>query len=56
MRNFRIDLATKINYKEIEEIFKINVFANKEILDYLIKNKIKSNGNWYFIWCNAEEG
>lgn len=38
----KIDLATKINYKEIEEIFKINVFANKEIIDYLIKNKIKS--------------
>jgi len=33
---------SKINYSEINEIFKVNVFANKEILDYLIIKKIKT--------------
>lgn len=32
-----------IKYKKLEEIFKINVFANKEIIDYFISKKIKVN-------------
>lgn len=38
----QIKNISKINYREINEIFKINVFANKEILDYLIIKKIKT--------------
>tara|TARA_Y100000590_G_C15737087_1_gene1018950 strand:- start:3403 stop:4104 length:702 start_codon:yes stop_codon:yes gene_type:complete len=38
----KIKRINKIHFNEINEIFKINVFANKEILDYLIKNKIKT--------------
>mgnify|MGYP006131942583 FL=1 len=30
----------KIKYEELNEIFKINVFANKEILDFFVENKI----------------
>ncbi len=35
----KIKKINEINYKEIEEIFKINVFANKEILDFLLEKK-----------------
>ena len=38
----KIKKINEINYKEIEEIFKINVFANKEILDFLLEKKIKT--------------
>ena len=37
----KIDLMKNIKLKEIKEIFKINVFSNKKIIDYLIKKKIK---------------
>ena len=37
----KIDLTKNIKLKEIDEIFRINVFSNKKILDYLIKKKIK---------------
>ena len=30
----KIKKINQVNYKEIEKIFKVNVFANKEILDY----------------------
>ena len=30
----------KIRYEDLNEIYKINVFANKEILDFFIENKI----------------
>lgn len=33
----------KVKYNQIEEIFKINVFANKEIIDFLISKKIEVN-------------
>jgi|TARA_B100000780_G_scaffold279194_1_gene256351 NAD(P)-dependent dehydrogenase (short-subunit alcohol dehydrogenase family) len=32
----------KIKYDEINEILKVNVFANKEILDFFIEKKIKT--------------
>ena len=38
----KIDKIEKINNKSLDTIFKINVFANKEIIDFLIKNKIKT--------------
>tara|TARA_A100001011_G_scaffold388418_1_gene467988 strand:+ start:4896 stop:5600 length:705 start_codon:yes stop_codon:yes gene_type:complete len=38
----KIDKIEKINNKNLDTIFKINVFANKEIIDFLIKNKIKT--------------
>ena len=37
----KIDLTKNIKLKEIKKIFKINVFSNKQIIDYLIKKKIK---------------
>ena len=37
----KIDLIKNIKLKEINKIFKINVFSNKQIIDYLIKKKIK---------------
>ena len=37
----KIDLTKNIKLQEINEIFKINVFSNKQIIDYLIKKKIK---------------
>jgi len=37
----KIDLIKNIKLKEVNKIFKINVFSNKKILDYLIKKKIK---------------
>ena len=37
-----IKKITSINVKELEKVFKINFFSNKEILDYLIINKIKT--------------
>ena len=37
-----IKRITSINVKELEKVFKINFFSNKEILDYLIINKIKT--------------
>ena len=38
----KIKNIEKISFNEIDEIFKINVFANKEVIDYLVKNKIKT--------------
>jgi benzil reductase ((S)-benzoin forming) len=38
----KIDLMKNIKLKEIKEIFKINVFSNKKIIDYLIKKNIKT--------------
>ena len=38
----KIKKINQVNYKEIEEIFKVNVFANKEILDYFFEKKIKT--------------
>ncbi len=38
----KINNISKISFNEINEIFKINVFANKEVLDYFVKNKIKT--------------
>ena len=38
----KIKKINQVNYKEIDEIFKVNVFANKEILDYLFEKKIKT--------------
>ena len=37
-----IKKITEIKFNELEEIFKINFFSNKEILDYLIINKINT--------------
>ena len=37
----KIDLTKNIKLQEINEIFKINVFSNKQIIDYLIKKKLK---------------
>lgn len=37
-----IKKITSIKVKELEKVFKINFFSNKEILDYLIINKIKT--------------
>jgi NAD(P)-dependent dehydrogenase (short-subunit alcohol dehydrogenase family) len=37
----KIDLMKNIKLKEIKQIFKINVFSNKKIIDYLIKKKIR---------------
>ena len=39
--NFKsIKNINKIKYEDLNEIFKINVFANKEILDFFVENKI----------------
>ena len=38
----KIKNINKISFSEIDEIFKINVFSNKEILDYFIENNIKT--------------
>ena len=32
----------RVKYKEVEEILKVNVFANKEIIDFLIEKNIKT--------------
>ena len=37
-----INLIEKIKFSQILEIYKINVLANKEILDFIIKKKIKT--------------
>lgn len=37
-----IKKITSVKVKELEKVFKINFFSNKEILDYLIINKIKT--------------
>jgi NAD(P)-dependent dehydrogenase (short-subunit alcohol dehydrogenase family) len=37
-----IKKITNINFNELEKVFKINFFSNKEILDYIILNKIKT--------------
>ena len=37
----KIDLMENIKLKEVNKVFKINVFSNKQIIDYLIKKKIK---------------
>jgi NAD(P)-dependent dehydrogenase (short-subunit alcohol dehydrogenase family) len=37
-----IKKITSVKVKELEQVFKINFFSNKEILDYLIINKIKT--------------
>ena len=63
----RIDNLQKIKYKNIDEIFKINVFANKEIIDFIIENKVKtklvvgiSSGaalrpkKGWFLYCNSK--
>ena len=39
----KIKEINKINYNQAKEIFKINVFANKEIIDFFISKKIKIN-------------
>ena len=39
----KIKRMHKINFNEIEEIFRINFLANKEIIDHFIKNKIQTN-------------
>ncbi len=36
----KIDKINKINFNQINEILRVNVFANKEIIDYLVRNKI----------------
>jgi len=38
-----IKKMTSIKLKELEKVFKINFFSNKEIIDYLISNKIKTH-------------
>jgi benzil reductase ((S)-benzoin forming) len=37
-----IKKITDIKFNDLEKVFKINFFSNKEILDYLITNKIKT--------------
>ena len=37
----KIDLMENIKLREVNKVFKINVFSNKQIIDYLIKKKIK---------------
>ena len=39
----KIERIQKVNSSELEEIFRINFFANKEIIDFLINKKIKTN-------------
>ena len=39
----KIKEINKVNYNQAKEIFKINVFANKEIIDFFISKKIKIN-------------
>ena len=38
----KIDLIKNLNIKEINRIFKVNVFSNKQIIDYLIKKNIRT--------------
>ena len=38
-----IEKMDKINFDQVQEIFKINVFANKEIIDFFLSKKIKTN-------------
>jgi NAD(P)-dependent dehydrogenase (short-subunit alcohol dehydrogenase family) len=38
----KINKITNINNSELETVFKINFFSNKEILDYIVLNKIKT--------------
>tara|TARA_Y100001970_G_scaffold264137_1_gene350428 strand:- start:1071 stop:1769 length:699 start_codon:yes stop_codon:yes gene_type:complete len=38
----KIDKIEKLSLKDLNEVFKINVFANKKVIDFLIKKKIKT--------------
>ena len=45
----KIDKIEKINNKSLDTIFKINVFANKEIIDFLIKIKSRQSLSLLFL-------
>ena len=62
-----IKKINEVNQREIEEIFKVNVFANKEVIDFFIEKKIKikliiaiSSGaalapkSGWFLYCSSK--